>query len=217
MLAPTSDDPFARLQQQHGGGLALAHLVAGGLDLLPMPGSGQTLARWQRLAAVAAHDLSLAKLYEGHTDALAILAELGGPTAATGTRWGTWCAEPPDARLAFSQDGAGTDLTIDGTKAWCSGAHALTHAVVSGWDAAGAPCLAAVALDQPGVRITDDGWKAVGMAASGSVDVVFDGARGVAVGAPGDYTRRPGIWHGGAGAAEPAGRDARAAMPEPGP
>ena len=201
MLAPATDDPFARLQQQHGRALALSHVVAAGLDQLPLPGSGRTLARWQRLAAVAAHDLPLVKLFEGHTDALAILAEVDGPAAPVGSRWGTWCAEPPDARLSFVADGDARQLRIDGTKAWCSGAPSVTHAVVSGWNAAGEPCLAAVTLDQPGVTVTDRGWKAVGMAASQSVEVLFEDARGVQLGAPGDYTRRPGFWHGGAGIA----------------
>ena len=165
MLAPATNDPLARLQQQHGRALALSHLVAAGLDRLPLPGSGQTLERWQRLAAVAAHDLPLVKLFEGHTDALAILAELDGPAPPVGSLWGTWCAEPPDARLSFAADGDGAQLRIDGTKAWCSGAPSVTHAVVSGWNAAGEPCLAAVALDQPGIAVTGNGWKAVGMAA----------------------------------------------------
>ena len=43
----------------------LRDLVRQGLDQLPLPGSGHTLARWRALAAVAEHDLSLAKLYEG--------------------------------------------------------------------------------------------------------------------------------------------------------
>ena len=201
MLAPATDDPLARLQQQHGRALALSHLVAAGLDQLPLPGSGRTLARWQQLAAVAAHDLPLVKLFEGHTDALAILAELDGPAPPVGSRWGTWCAEPPDARLAFVADGGGPQLRIDGTKAWCSGAPSVTHAVVSGWNIAGEPCLASVALDQPGITVTGNGWKAVGMAGSQSVDVVFEAARGIQLGAPGDYTRRPGFWHGGAGIA----------------
>ena len=51
-------------------------LVADGLDRLPLPGAGNTIERWRALAAAAGHDLSLAKLFEGHTDALAILAEL---------------------------------------------------------------------------------------------------------------------------------------------
>jgi len=188
----SSPAPLTRLQQ----------LIAAGHDRLPLPGAGQTLSRWRQLAAVAAEDLSLVKLFEGHTDALAILAELHGPVPPGNSRWGTWCAEPPDARLRFTPRPSGAaDLRIDGTKAWCSGAASVTHAVVSGWNEAGEPWLAAVALDQPGVTITDHGWHAVGMAASASVDVVFDGALGTAVGAPGDYTGRPGFWQGGIGVA----------------
>ena len=178
---------------------SLKQLVATGRDRLPLPGGGQTLDRWRQLAAVAAQDLSLVKLFEGHTDALAILAELQGPPVPDGSRWGTWCAEPPNARLEFRPQG--DTLRIDGTKAWCSGAAAVTHALVSGWDAQGLPCLAAVALDQPGVTVTDGGWCAVGMAGSASVDVRFEGATGSAVGAPGDYTARAGFWQGGIGVA----------------
>ncbi|MEJ8857581.1 acyl-CoA dehydrogenase [Variovorax robiniae] len=199
-VAGTGDD-LVRLQREHGEGLTLAPLVAMGLDRLPMPGSGQTLQRWRRLAAVAAHDLSLVKLFEGHTDALAILHELDGPAPPDHSLWGTWCAEPPGARLAFVPQGKGNGIRIRGTKAWCSGAASVTHAVVSGWNEAGEPCLAAVAIRRPGVHVTQAGWQAVGMAASHSVDVQFDDAHGVLVGSPGDYTRRPGFWHGGAGIA----------------
>ena len=105
MLAPVTDDVLARLAQQHGDALTLAALIDAGVDRLPLPGAGRTLERWQMLAEVAAHDLSLVKLFEGHTDALAILAELGAPAAAPGSRWGTWCAEPPDARVAMRRRG----------------------------------------------------------------------------------------------------------------
>src|SRR5471032_307470 len=128
-------------------GEALRTLVEHGYDRapwLPLPGQGQTLARWRVLAAVAACDLSLVKLFEGHTDALAILAELGGaPATPPGARWGTWCAEPPDARVVFEDTAdvsAGQGVRLHGTKAWCSGAASVTHAVVSGWNAAGEPC-----------------------------------------------------------------------------
>ena len=78
---------------------ALRALIDAGLDRLPLPGSGATLERWRMLAAVAAFDLALVKLYEGHTDALAILAELDGKHSDKGNAWGVWAAEPPTARL----------------------------------------------------------------------------------------------------------------------
>lgn len=77
----------------------LALLVAQGADRLPLPGHGHTLLRWRALAEVAAHSLSLAKLYEGHTDALAILSELQADLATEGLRWAVWCAEPPGERV----------------------------------------------------------------------------------------------------------------------
>ena len=106
---------------------ALRVLVASGYDRLPLPGHGATLDRWRALAAVGAHDLNLAKLFEGHTDALAILAEANRRAAPAGSLWGTWCAEPPDARLAL--DAAAGTFTLSGRKAWCSGARDATHAV----------------------------------------------------------------------------------------
>ena len=179
----------------------LAHLIEGGADDLPLPGTGRTLTRWQALAAVAARDLTLVKLFEGHTDALAILTELDGPAPPPSSRWGTWCAEPPDARVELRDAAGASGACLHGTKSWCSGAAMSTHAMVSCWNARGEPCLAAVALDQPGVTVTGTGWHAVGMAGTGSVDVRFDGALATPVGRPGDYVARPGFWQGGAGIA----------------
>jgi alkylation response protein AidB-like acyl-CoA dehydrogenase len=207
-----ADAIAAHLRERHAGaggaGLATAlpdalrDLIARGLDRLPLPGGGATLTRWQALAAVGAHDLSLLKLYEGHTDALAILAELGHMPASgidgTMDAWGVWCAEPPDARLALH---TATRPTLDGRKAWCSGAAHVDHAIVSCWDEQGRPCLAAVDMRAAGVHVTEEGWHAVGMAACASVDVLFADAFARPVGAPLDYVRRPGFWHGGAGVA----------------
>jgi hypothetical protein len=177
---------------------ALQRLHREGYADLPLPGAGATLARWQALAAVGAHDLALAKLYEGHLDAVAILAEAGMADVGASSLWGTWCAEAPAARLAIRH---GAAFTLHGRKAWCSGAATVSHALVSCWNDAGQACLAAVALAQPGVTVTDEGWNAVGMAGSRSVDVLFDGATATLVGEPGFYVARPGFWHGGAGVA----------------
>lgn len=189
-----------------GPATALARLVAAGHDRLPLPGHGATLERWRALAATGAHDLGLAKLFEGHTDALAILHEAGALEHASaqangqGALWATWCAEPPDARLALHST-KNTGFSLHGRKAWCSGARDVTHAVVSCWDADGAPMLAALDLRQAGVEVTRDGWHAVGMAASASVDVLFNGATATPLGGPGFYVARAGFWHGGAGVA----------------
>jgi hypothetical protein len=180
-------------------GRQLSQLIAAGLDRLPLPGGGGTLRRWQHLALVAHHDLSLAKLYEGHTDALAILAELGGRAPADSS-WGVWCAEPPGSGVVLRRSATG-DFQLSGRKQWCSGAASVSHALVSCRDSAGQPFLAAVAMRQPGVVVTPDGWHAVGMAGSGSFDVVFNDAAATPLGDSGAYLRRPGFWHGGAGIA----------------
>ncbi len=178
-------------------GWAMRKLIARDLASLPFPGSGGTLQRWRVLATVGAFDLSLAKLYEGHTDALAILEELGGE-AAEGL-WAVWAAEPPHARVVFRAGTHGGSL--HGVKAWCSGASDVDHAVMSAWTEHGGPTLVSVGLRQPGVAVETDSWKAVGMTASGSGTVRFDGARAQALGQPGDYVKRSGFWHGGAGIA----------------
>lgn len=179
----------------------LKKLVHWELDHLPAPAGGATLQRWQALAAVAQSDLSLAKLYEGHTDALAIMLELGGPLPAPGAVWGMWAAEAPGHRVTITPAADG-QICIDGSKAWCSGAATSSHALLTAWHPDGRdPQLVQVALQQPGVSISGDHWQAVGMQASASLEVRFQQANAVLVGSPGDYLQRPGFWHGGAGIA----------------
>ncbi|TFY89094.1 acyl-CoA dehydrogenase [Pseudomonas kairouanensis] len=180
-------------------GAALRALQEEGLDQLPLPGSGQTLERFSGLAQVAGHDLRLCKLFEGHTDALAIIAELDHALPPHGSTWGMWAAEPPQAKVRVRHDGEW--LVVEGRKAWCSGAAVVSHGLLTAWDEEDRQQLVAVQMQQPGIKVTSEGWNAVGMAATGSVEVVFKEARGLAVGGPGDYLSRPGFWHGGIGIA----------------
>ncbi len=183
----------------------LQALVDAGCADLPAPGAGDTAGRWRALAEVAAHDLSLVKRYEGHTDALAILRELGAPEGIAGSTaastWGTWAAEAPGARVTVHPGPDGT-MRLRGAKAWCSGARDVSHGLLTAWSPDGeGPLLVAVHLRQPGVEFSGDHWHAVGMATSDSVDVLFQDVPAVPVGAAGDYLRRPGFWQGGAGVA----------------
>ncbi|CAN5452898.1 acyl-CoA dehydrogenase family protein [soil metagenome] len=181
----------------------LRELVADQQWALPVPGRGMTLLRWQKLAQIAAEDVSLVKLYEAHCDGLAIMAELSPAHSANlnrpGEVWAVWAAEPPDARVTLHRTGTGVVLT--GRKSWCSGADVATRALVTAWDTDGRQCLVAVALDGAGVTVTQDGWHAVGMGRVASGDVLFEHAAGTEIGRPGEYTARPGFWHGGAGIA----------------
>ncbi|MBV7481395.1 acyl-CoA dehydrogenase family protein [Bordetella sp. BOR01] len=181
----------------------LRWLVVSGYAEIPFPGLGHTLKRWQTLSTVAQHDLALAKLFESHADAQAILAELGHEHEFVPMQvWAVWCADPPGKRVRVSSSTSDTGKArIHGTKPWCSGAAYVRHALVSAWDEADRPRLVAVDMAQSEARVTRDGWHAVGMAATASVDVIFDGAEGFLVGNPGTYVDRPGFHHGAAGIA----------------
>lgn len=175
-------------------------LQADHLDVLPLPGQGQTLRRWQTLAQIAACDLGLAKLYEGHTDALAILAECSAAHLADTGIWGVWAAEAPGARTQIVRHD-GDQVRLNGRKAWCSGAQQINRALLTAWDDDQGPQLVAVDLSHPSLRIVSDPWQAVGMAATASVTVEFSDSPAWRVGQPGQYLSRPGFWQGGGGIA----------------
>ena len=175
---------------------AFAYAVKSGRLNLPLPGGGRTRERWAVLAELAEDDLCLARLAEGHADALAILAELGAAPPPAGSRWGVWAAQPPGPGLVASRAGGGWRL--DGVKRYCSGAHSCTDALVTAAAPDGSRLFAVRAGDLSPVP---GSWPAVGMAASDTLDVRFTGIAAAPVGAPGSYTGRSGFAHGGAGVA----------------
>ena len=118
----------ARQARRHDRRIDRQWLDSGALDL-PLPGGGDTAQRWRRLAELPRSTSSRRRLAEAHADAVAILAELGGPEPKPGRLWGVWAAESRDAVL--SAHGDGDAVTLDGTKAWCSGAGLCTHALVT--------------------------------------------------------------------------------------
>jgi alkylation response protein AidB-like acyl-CoA dehydrogenase len=182
--------------QRHSVAAAFARAVEPGRLDLPLPGGGRTRTRWATFATLAGEDLSLARLVEGHADAVAILAELDGPGPRPGSTWGVWAAQPPGPRLKARA--AGDGWRLDGVKQYCSGAQSCTDALVTA-DAPDGQRLFAVATSTlapvPGT------WPATGMAASDTLDVRFGGVPAVPVGPPGGYVSRPGFAHGGAGVA----------------
>jgi hypothetical protein len=176
---------------------AFAEAVESGRLNLPLPGGGRTRQRWAVLAQLAEEDLSLGRLAEGHTDALAILAELGAlTTPPVGSRWGVWAAQPPGPGLTASQTARGWRL--NGTKQYCSGARSCTDALVTATAPDGCRLFAVSTCDLSLVAGT---WPATGMAGSDTLNVDFADITAEPVGSPGRYTDRPGFAHGGAGVA----------------
>ncbi|WP_083291218.1 acyl-CoA dehydrogenase family protein [Corynebacterium sp. HMSC11E11] len=186
---------------------------------LPLPGSGDTAARFLALWEGCRADVSEGRLAEADHDADAILAEIGdGRRVADGEFWGVWAAEPPNPVLEARRDpsvsdGAGADAAesdtadsesggwlLEGVKPWCSGVDRCTHALVTA-RVDGTPRLFAVDLRHPGVGGSADKWVNAGMADTATGEVSFDEVSAVTVGGPRDYLDRPGFWHGGVGVA----------------
>jgi alkylation response protein AidB-like acyl-CoA dehydrogenase len=192
--SPGDDRPASGLVASTADAFTAA-VESGRLDL-PLPGGGRTCERWASLAELAGEDLSLARLSEGHADALAILAELGAGPPPDRSRWGVWAAQPPGPGLMASQAGGGWRL--DGIKRYCSGARSCTHALVTAAAPDGTRLFAVSTRDLAPVAGT---WPATGMAGSDTLDVEFTDIAAEPVGEPGSYTARPGFGHGGAGVA----------------
>lgn len=181
----------------HRAATAFTDLLAAGWGP-PLPGAGATADRWAALHALGRTDLPLARLAEGHADAVAVLAELDGPRVERGERLGVWAAEPPSGRVSARRTAGGWRLA--GTKQWCSGARACTAALVTAHAEDGRR-LFLVDLSAAGVTPRPGRWVSAGMAGSDTADVELDDVPALAVGGPRAYLDRPGFWHGGIGVA----------------
>ncbi|MEU4670473.1 acyl-CoA dehydrogenase family protein [Amycolatopsis sp. NPDC023774] len=170
----------------------LRALLANGALELPVPGHGGLARRWSALAAYGRRDLALARLAEGHTDAVAILAE-AGRKPEPGALYGVWAAKSGGTGAAL--DGG----RLSGTVRFCSGLTTLDRALVAAGDR-----LVEVDLTAAGVARHPEAWQALGMDASDSGDVVFGSvpvASDSVIGPPGWYVERPGFVFGGTGVA----------------
>jgi alkylation response protein AidB-like acyl-CoA dehydrogenase len=172
---------------------------------LPQPGGGQTLQRWACLAAVAAQDLTAARVLEAHSDALAIVVE-SGDVAPVGT-WGVFAAEAPGVQLRATRTGPGWSLS--GTKAWCSLGGQLDHALVTanmsleqGPAGESVRGLFSVDLGHPSVQTNPAaGWVSRGLRNVPSGPVHFHETPACTVGGASWYLKRDGFSWGGIGVA----------------
>lgn len=153
-----------------------------------------TLIRWQILAYVSSIDLTIAKWFESHLDALSILHEVGYDNNTHGL-WAVWASEGHPSPLHYQQG------KLSGSKFWCSGANMVDHALMTYRDKHGYSQLVTVDMHQSGITIDNSQWQAVGMQATDTASIQFNRVSANNVGAANAYLDRVGFWHGAAGVA----------------
>lgn len=170
LLDPTPPKPLPLPRSAGTVATELRRRVASGELTLPEPGRGQTPQRWSALAALGRTDLTLARLAEGHADAVAILAEAGRAPAGEAA-YGVWAARTGGTGAVLTSGEGG--VRLNGTVRFCSGASVLDRALVAAEAPDGTGSLVEVDLAAPGVRPDTDSWPALGMDDSASLDVRF--------------------------------------------
>lgn len=139
------------------------------------------------LVAIAEVNLSVARLAEGHVNALALMAQFGIEPADG--LYGVWGA---DGSRPCRRDGD----QIVGDKRFASGLGVVRFAVVTVSDH-GRTCLAAVDVTDTD-RHTPAAWDMLGMRATVSGEVRLDGLKAQWIGGPDAYFREPsflgGVW-----------------------
>lgn len=200
----------------HREGLLAAALprAHGGLGLGPHRRA--TRALWRITSLLAAADLSLARCWEAHCNALVLLDALGSDeqrrrwfagVAARGEIWAAWSGEP-QARKPGEAARFGTTATpvaggwvVDGAKAFATSATAATRALLlvdpqgpGGARHATGPAagllLLACELADPSISVDESWWDPIGMRATVSHVVRFDKTfvpREDVVGEPGGF------------------------------
>lgn len=184
---------------------SLDALAAAGALALTVPGEAGPREAWATVRAVAGIDGSVARILDGHLNAVERIALLAPEPLRTEhlsavqrgeLRLGVWGADPAPGEGEPARLDPGGE-TVSGTKVFCSGAGGLDGALalVRGPEPESGPPLLVYVDLEGGVEV-DRGWyRAAGMRASESHRVTFDGTHVHALlGEPGALGAEP--WFG---------------------
>jgi len=169
----------------------------GGAGLGTEPGAG-ALAEVLRLVGYGS--LALGRLYEGHVNAIQLIARYGTPDqrsrlfadARAGHLFGVWNTEPAEGGLRV--EARDTDGQLLGVKTFASGAGYVTRALVTARHPDRAGVAMMVVPLEAGTRADLSAWRAQGMRASATGTVDFTGLAvnaGDILGQPDDYFQQP--------------------------
>jgi alkylation response protein AidB-like acyl-CoA dehydrogenase len=179
---------------ERGGGLGFGYGADGALALLRL------------FVLLGRANLSIARLYEAHVNALQLIDRYGtvalsaaaAKDAADGHIFALWVTDPPGKPLALKPGGL-----LDGEKAFCSGAGVVTRALITAATDIGTRMLV-VGLER-GTRVIPSPVQLGGMRAAITGCIDFSGmkvAPDAWLGENGDYLREPvfsaGAWRGSA-------------------
>jgi hypothetical protein len=193
-------DREPRFPREAFDGLAAAGALTATIGAAPAGAS--VVPEWDLLRRVAAADASVARILDGHLNAVERLEVAAEPALRDrelagveddGCLLGVWGADPragegDPARLHESARG----LVLRGVKTFCSGAGGVDAALVMvGTDDGTAPALVLLDCGEE-VEVDRDWYRAAGLRASESHRVVFHDAPVTAVlGGPGELARDP--------------------------
>jgi hypothetical protein len=179
----SGDDPMRK---------GIAEVVARGAEAWTGPFPQLVAA----LHEVARTDLALARIVEGHADAMRILDQAGG-SPEPGV-YGVWASRSAGTGAAAVPEGDGR-WRLTGEVRFASGIGLIDRALVPGWTDDGHHLL----LDVLAASATADRstWQTAAMDASRSFSVTVDVAELEPVGPPNFYLDRPGFVVGGLGVA----------------
>ncbi len=178
----------------------VGELASGLADERGVPHIGRRLEH-ERLRDAGARDLAWGRLYEGHVNALQLIARLGDDAqraqaqadVAAGRLFAVWNTQAADGVRILSADASGVNLA--GRKTFASGAGRVARAVVTAAWPDGSSQITVVPMDRVDTTIDRSFWREpYGMETSDSFAVDFSGVRlerAGLIGAPGDYERMP--------------------------
>jgi alkylation response protein AidB-like acyl-CoA dehydrogenase len=210
-LDRTAQFPHASLQRLAALGLLTASLPEklGGLGL----GYGEqgASALLRLFMALGEASLPITRLYEAHVNALQLIVRYGSEMLAARCAgdagqdhiFALWVTDPPGRELGLEP--LGSRYVLRGIKDFCSGAGAVTRALITAADATGTRML--VVRLQPETRVLQSRIKLGGMRAAVTGSVDFFGMQvdpEDLIGQAGDYLKEPvfsaGAWRGSAAA-----------------
>ncbi len=169
--------------------------------MLPFPGEGESLVRWQRLMAVGAVDLSVAKTVESHFDAIAIIHE--AQMKPFSGIYAVWASKFGGRFLKGHFDHASDAWAIEGQVTFASAASLVDYALIPVATPEG-EILFQIPSHSIEIEPSDvASWHTPGMIDTDTVWVKVKAQlpRSHAVGKAGFYLERRGFWVGGIGVA----------------